>query len=118
MIAVAEHLEGQLTATLHLDAGDFALAKRLLPVLERKAGRIVVNGFPTGVEVAHAMVHGGPSPATSDSRATSVGAMSIERFLRPVCYQDMPEDLLPSELQSVHLKDHAHLLNGMLKLAE
>lgn len=99
MITVAEHLSGQLTATLHLVDEDAELARRLLPILERKAGRILANGFPTGVEVSHAMVHGGPSPATSDSRVTSVGAMAIERFLRPVCYQDLPSSLLPEPLQ-------------------
>ena len=71
------------------------VARELVPLLERKAGRLLVNGFPTGVEVCYAMVHGGPSPATSDNRVTSVGAMSIERFLRPVCYQDFPVALLP-----------------------
>jgi 2,5-dioxopentanoate dehydrogenase len=75
------------------------LARRLLPIVERKAGRILANGFPTGVEVSYAMVHGGPYPATSDSRATSVGAMAIERFLRPVCYQDLPPALHPLALQ-------------------
>jgi 2,5-dioxopentanoate dehydrogenase len=98
MIAVARQLEGQLTATLLMDKGDIELARRLLPVLERKAGRILANGFPTGVEVSYAMVHGGPFPATSDSRWTSVGAMAIERFLRPVCYQDLPAALLPPAL--------------------
>jgi NADP-dependent aldehyde dehydrogenase len=98
MLAVARHLEGQLTATLHLESDDVDLARRLLPVLERKAGRILANGFPTGVEVSYAMVHGGPYPATSDSRATSVGALAIERFLRPVCYQDLPALLLPEAL--------------------
>ncbi len=99
MQGLAEHLEGQLSATLHVDASDYELARRMLPVLERKAGRIVFNGFPTGVEVCHAMVHGGPFPATSDSRTTSVGAAAIERFLRPVCYQDMPEALRTASLQ-------------------
>jgi 2,5-dioxopentanoate dehydrogenase len=98
MLAVAEHVEGQLTATLQMDAADLAAAKKLVPVLERKAGRILVNGYPTGVEVSHAMVHGGPFPATSDSRATSVGTTAIDRFLRPVCYQDFPADLLPEAL--------------------
>ncbi|MFP6560593.1 aldehyde dehydrogenase (NADP(+)) [Paraburkholderia sp. B3] len=100
LLRVAEHLEGQLTATLHIDSGDYAQARRLLPVLERKAGRILANSFPTGVEVSYAMVHGGPFPATSDARTTSVGAMAIERFLRPVCYQDLPADLLPPALQN------------------
>jgi alpha-ketoglutaric semialdehyde dehydrogenase len=98
MIRVAEHLEGQLTATLQLEPDDYELARQLLPTLERKAGRILANGFPTGVEVSYAMVHGGPFPATSDARATSVGATAIERFLRPVCYQDLPAALLPEAL--------------------
>ena len=99
MLTVAEALEGQLTASLHLEDADTALAARLLPVLERKAGRLLANGWPTGVEVAHAMVHGGPFPATSDGRSTSVGTLAIERFLRPVCYQDMPAALLPAALR-------------------
>jgi 2,5-dioxopentanoate dehydrogenase len=99
MLDLARRIEGQLTATLHLENDDVPLARRLLPILERKAGRILANGFPTGVEVSYAMVHGGPYPATSDSRATSVGAMAIERFLRPVCYQDLPPALLPLALQ-------------------
>ncbi|HWB33249.1 MAG TPA: aldehyde dehydrogenase (NADP(+)) [Acidobacteriaceae bacterium] len=99
MLAVAKHFDGQLTATMQLADADHAMARRLLPILERKAGRIIVNGFPTGVEVCHAMVHGGPSPSTSDSRVTSVGSMAIERWLRPVCYQDLPADLLPEGLQ-------------------
>jgi 2,5-dioxopentanoate dehydrogenase len=98
MIATARKLEGQLTATLLMESDDTELARRLLPVLERKVGRILANGFPTGVEVSYAMVHGGPFPATSDSRSTSVGAMAIERFLRPVCYQDLPATLLPEAL--------------------
>ncbi len=97
--AAAEALEGQLTATLQMDEGDEALAHGLLPILERKAGRILVNGFPTGVEVNHAMVHGGPFPATSDPRMTSVGSLAIDRFLRPVCYQDLPASLLPDALR-------------------
>ena len=96
---VAEHLEGQLTATLHLDEGDLRSARTLLPILERKAGRVLVNGWPTGVEVCDAMVHGGPFPATSDARSTSVGTAAILRFLRPVCYQDFPDSLLPAALQ-------------------
>ncbi len=98
LVAVTRGLEGQLTATLHLDAadaGDAALARRLMPALETKAGRILANGWPTGVEVSHAMVHGGPYPATADGRSTSVGSLAIRRFLRPVCYQDLPAELLP-----------------------
>lgn len=99
MVSVAESLAGQLTATLHMDAGDAALARRLLPVLERKAGRVLANGFPTGVEVCDAMVHGGPYPASTNFGATSVGTLSIRRFLRPVCYQNIPPALLPGDLQ-------------------
>ena len=98
LLALAAHLSGQLTASVHLEAEDVDVARRLIPILERKVGRIIVNGFPTGVEVSYAMVHGGPFPATSDSRTTSVGATAIDRFLRPICYQDVPESLLPEAL--------------------
>ncbi len=96
---VAESLEGQLTATLQMDDGDLDLAHALLPVLERKAGRILANGFPTGVEVCSAMVHGGPFPSTSDGRSTSVGTGAIVRFLRPVSYQNLSQALLPEVLR-------------------
>ncbi len=99
LVMVLTALEGQLTATVQMDDQDHALARRLLPLLERKAGRVLFNGFPTGVEVCHAMVHGGPWPATSDSRTTSVGSAAIQRFLRPVCYQDCPPELLPEALK-------------------
>ncbi|RID90063.1 aldehyde dehydrogenase (NADP(+)) [Gemmobacter lutimaris] len=99
MLAVARALEGQLTCTLHLDAGDTALAARLMPVLERKAGRVLANGFPTGVEVCDAMVHGGPYPASTNFGATSVGTLAIRRFLRPVCFQNVPDALLPEDLR-------------------
>jgi alpha-ketoglutaric semialdehyde dehydrogenase len=113
-IAVAERLEGQLTATMQLNDDDQELASRLLPILERKAGRILCNGYPTGVEVCHAMVHGGPFPATSDSRTTSVGSAAILRFLRPVTYQDLPESLLPIELQNENSLGLARLLDGQM----
>jgi len=112
MLAVAEHLDGQLTATLQLDGADIRIAQRLLPILERKAGRILVNGFPTGVEVSHAMVHGGPFPSTSDSRVTSVGAMAIERFLRPICYQNFPAELLPDSIQPNNPLSLWRVVNG------
>ncbi|WP_455924569.1 aldehyde dehydrogenase (NADP(+)) [Pseudomonas putida] len=102
LLQVARALEGQLTATLHADDEDAALAATLLGPLERKAGRILFNEFPTGVEVNHAMVHGGPFPATSDARSTSVGATAIDRFLRPVCYQNVPQALLPESLRDAH----------------
>lgn len=98
--ATLESLEGQLTVAVHLDDTDIEEARRLLPIMERKAGRVLANGFGTGVEVSHAMVHGGPYPATSDGRSTSVGSQSIRRFLRAVCYQDLPGELLPEALRS------------------
>ena len=109
---VCEHLEGQLTATLHVDEADLSRAQALLPVLERKAGRLLVNGWPTGVEVCDAMVHGGPFPATSDARSTSVGTAAIQRFLRPVCYQDFPDALLPEALQHGNPLQLRRLLDG------
>lgn len=99
MLQITEALEGQLTAAIHSSPADDALAQQLVSELELKAGRLLFNGFGTGVEVCQAMVHGGPFPATSDSRSTSVGAAAIERFLRPVCYQDVPGTLLPVALQ-------------------
>jgi 2,5-dioxopentanoate dehydrogenase len=99
MEAIARDLEGQLTCTLQMDAGDTSLARRLMPILERKAGRLLANGFPTGVEVCDAMVHGGPYPASTNFGATSVGTMAIRRFLRPVAYQNMPLALLPEDLK-------------------
>jgi len=99
MRELTEKLEGQLTATIQMDPGDEADTRILLPALERRVGRILVNGYPTGVEVSNAMVHGGPYPATSDGRTTSVGTLAIRRFLRPVCYQDFPVDLLPEALR-------------------
>jgi alpha-ketoglutaric semialdehyde dehydrogenase len=98
-VDLAGSLDGQLTATLHIGGDDDELAATMLPVLERKAGRLLVNGFPTGVEVDDAMMHGGPYPASTIASATSVGTLAIRRFLRPVCYQGVPEHLLPSDLQ-------------------
>ena len=117
MLAVAEHLSGQLTATLQLADADHALARKLLPVLERKAGRILVNGYPNNVEVTHAMVHGGPFPASSDSRSSSVGASAIDRFLRPVCYQDLPAALMPAALQDGNPLELWRTVNGQCVLA-
>lgn len=114
VMAVASYLDGQLTATLQMDESDVGTARRLLPILERKAGRILANGFPTGVEVSYAMVHGGPYPATSDGRSTSVGPMAIDRFLRPVCYQNLPADLLPPSLQDHNPFNLVRLVDGEL----
>jgi 2,5-dioxopentanoate dehydrogenase len=97
MRAIANGLQGQLTCTIHMDAPDTDIARDLVSILERKAGRLLVNGFPTGVEVADAMVHGGPYPASTNFGATSVGTMSIRRWLRPVCYQNLPDGLFQSE---------------------
>ncbi|MDP9712665.1 UNVERIFIED_ORG: NADP-dependent aldehyde dehydrogenase [Pseudomonas fluorescens] len=115
---VLEQLEGQLTATLHLDDEDLQQAPALLPTLERKAGRLLVNGWPTGVEVCDAMVHGGPFPATSDSRTTSVGTAAILRFLRPVCYQDFPDSLLPTALKQANPLSLRRLLDGQRETAK
>lgn len=111
--AVLAQTEGQLTATLHMDAADHALAATLLPLLERKAGRILANAWPTGVEVSHAMVHGGPYPATSDNRTTSVGSLAIERYLRPVCYQDIPDALLPTAVKHDNPLGLRRLVDGV-----
>ena len=117
LLTVLKGLEGQLTLSLHMEgAGDGAIAGRLLPVMERKAGRLIVNGWPTGVEVSHAMVHGGPFPATSDGRSTSVGTLAIDRFLRPVCYQDFPDSLLPTELRREQARPYLHRLDGRFHL--
>ena len=114
MHAVAEGIEGQLTATVHADDSDVDEAGRLLPLLELKAGRILFDGWPTGVEVCHAMVHGGPFPATSDSRSTSVGARAIERFLRPVAYQSVPKSLLPSAIADGNPENLWRRIDGQL----
>ena len=105
-------LEGQLTATIHFSEADFAAVEELFPLLERKAGRILANGWPTGVEVSHAMVHGGPFPATSDGRSTSVGTAAIHRFLRPVCYQNFPAKLLPDDLADPVAHRVPHRMDG------
>ncbi|WP_395400531.1 aldehyde dehydrogenase (NADP(+)) [Arthrobacter sp. UC242_113] len=99
LVEATNRIEGQLTASLQLTEEDYPTAAQLIPALEQKVGRIIVNGWPTGVEVGHAMVHGGPFPATSDTRTTSVGTLAINRFLRPVAYQNLPQELLPAPLQ-------------------
>ena len=99
IVTFAKSLEGQLTATIQLDEGDNEQARLLLRILERKAGRVLANGYPTGVEICDAMVHGGPYPASTNFGATSVGTMSIRRFLRPVSFQNIPQSILPDDLQ-------------------
>jgi len=107
------HLQGQLTATLIAEPDDLHAFASLVPLLERKAGRLLLNGYPTGVEVSDAMVHGGPYPATSDARGTSVGTLAIDRFLRPVCFQNYPDALLPDALKNANPLGIARLLDGV-----
>ena len=97
---VARNLDGHLTATLHGTEADMAEHRELIAILEQKVGRLIFNGFPTGVEVCSSMHHGGPYPATTDGRSTSVGTAAIFRFTRLVSYQDFPQNSLPLELQN------------------
>ena len=113
ILSVAAGLSGHLTATVHGTEHDLASYRDLLDILEQKVGRMVINGFPTGVEVCHAMVHGGPYPSTTDGRSTSVGTASIFRFTRAVCYQNMPSALLPAELQNENPLNIWRLVNGL-----
>ena len=117
LIDATNRLEGQLTASLQLTEADYRAAAPLIPVLEQKVGRIIVNGWPTGVEVGHAMVHGGPFPATSDTRTTSVGTLAINRFLRPVAYQNLPQELLPVPLQDPNPWRLNRRLDGVVQAA-
>jgi len=100
ILDAARSLTGHLTATIHGTEEDLREFSDLLEILKNKVGRILFNGYPTGVEVCHAMVHGGPYPASTDSRSTSVGSQAIFRFARPVCYQDFPDSALPAELKN------------------
>jgi len=113
LLHVAQSLPGQLTATVHCGASELVNYTDLLDRLSEMAGRVVVNGFPTGVEVCHSMVHGGPFPATSDKRFTSVGTNAILRFVRPVCYQNYPEALLPPALQNHNPLGITRLIDGV-----
>jgi NADP-dependent aldehyde dehydrogenase len=112
LLAAARRLHGHLTATVHATERDLAEHGELLAVLAGKAGRLVLNGVPTGVEVTHAMHHGGPWPATTDPRATSVGTAAILRFARPVCYQDFPDAALPAELRDANPRGIWRLVDG------
>ena len=114
MEAVARGLDGQLTATIHGTAADLADYASLVSILETKVGRLIVNGFPTGVEVCPSMHHGGPYPATTDSRTTSVGTAAIFRFARPIAYQGFPESSLPLELQDANPRRIWRLVDGQL----
>ncbi|MGC3960091.1 MAG: aldehyde dehydrogenase (NADP(+)) [Verrucomicrobiota bacterium] len=114
MFEAAKRIEGQLTATIHALPEELAANADLVAVLETKAGRIVFNGFPTGVEVCHAMTHGGPYPSCSDGRSTSVGTRAAERFLRPVSFQNFPDAALPPELQENNPLKIVRLVDGKL----
>jgi NADP-dependent aldehyde dehydrogenase len=111
-LRAARALDGHLTATIFGDEEDLAANRELIQILEQKAGRLIFNGFPTGVEVCHAMVHGGPFPSTSDPRFTSVGSLAIYRFARPVCFQGFPQATLPGELQNGNPLGIRRLVNG------
>jgi 2,5-dioxopentanoate dehydrogenase len=111
-LSAARALDGHLTASIFGDEADLIAHRELVQLLEQKAGRLIVNGFPTGVEVTHAMVHGGPYPSTSDPRFTSVGTQAIYRFAKPVCYQNFPDALLPAELQAANPIGIHRLIDG------
>ncbi len=114
MLKAAQALKGHLTATLIGTEEDLAANRDLIAILERKVGRVIFNGYPTGVEVCHAMVHGGPYPATSDGRSTSVGSQAIFRFARPVCYQNLPQSALPEELKNSNSPGILRMINGVM----
>jgi NADP-dependent aldehyde dehydrogenase len=112
LLQVAKQIQGGLTATIHGTPEDLEKYSDLVAALRMRAGRLIFNGYPTGVEVSHAMHHGGPYPATTDSKFTSVGATAIYRFARPICYQDFPEPMLPPELQNANPRNLWRTVNG------
>jgi NADP-dependent aldehyde dehydrogenase len=114
LLEAARNLSGHLTATVFATDDDVQKYPELIAILENKVGRIVFNSVPTGVEVTHAMIHGGPYPASTDSRTTSVGSQSIFRFARPVCYQDCPDAALPAELQNANPLGVWRMIDGEL----
>jgi 2,5-dioxopentanoate dehydrogenase len=114
MLEIARTLEGHLTATIHGTADDLGEHADLLAILETKVGRLLFNSFPTGVEVCHAMVHGGPFPSTSDGRSTSVGTRAIFRFTRAVCYQGFPDEALPDELKNANPLKMWRMVDGQM----
>lgn len=116
LLRVARQLTGHLTATIHATDRDLEEFRELIGILEQKVGRLIVNGYPTGVEVTHAMVHGGPFPATTDSRSTSVGTDAIRRFSRPVCYQNFPQSLLPDELKDSNPLRIVRMVDGKFEV--
>lgn len=116
LLKSAEELHGHLTAAIFATTEDLQEYRSLISILENKVGRLMINTFPTGVEVCSAMVHGGPFPSTTDSRSTSVGTRAITRFARPVCYQNFPQELLPDELKDENPLEITRMIDGTLKL--
>lgn len=114
LLHIARQLNGHLTATIHAAGNDLEEYRDLIAILEQKVGRLIINGYPTGVEVTHAMVHGGPFPATTDARSTSVGTDAIRRFSRPVCYQSFPQSILPDELKDGNPLGIVRMVDGKL----
>ena len=112
MLELSQNLAGSLTATIQAEEAEYALAATLVTELEEVAGRLVFNGWPTGVEVSYAMVHGGPYPASTMPASTSVGAEAIKRWLRPVAYQSMPDELLPQALQQANPLNVRRTIDG------
>ncbi|MCW9049862.1 MAG: aldehyde dehydrogenase (NADP(+)) [Deltaproteobacteria bacterium] len=112
LLTAVKSLRGQLTGTIHTAVGEMVDYDELIDALSQRVGRLLVNGFPTGVEVCHAMVHGGPFPASSDPRFTSVGTAAVYRFLRPICYQNYPKELFPEPLQDSNPLGIWRLING------
>jgi NADP-dependent aldehyde dehydrogenase len=112
LLQVLSSLEGQLTATLHAGDEDKNSVQQIVDIITEKAGRVIYGGYPTGVEVCHSMQHGGPFPSTSDARATSVGTSAVYRFLRPVCYQDFPDEFLPDALKNGNPLNILRLVDG------
>ena len=115
MMEVARHIEGQLTATIMATGEDLKIHSDLIELIQNICGRFILNGVPTGVEVCLSMQHGGPFPATTDSRFTSVGADGIKRFARPLCYQNWPNELLPDELKNENPLQIWRTLNNKLQ---
>ena len=113
LLRIARGLEGQLSATIHGTPQDFEEYRDLIEILQEKVGRLVFNGFPTGIEPCQAIHHGGPYPATSDGRTTGIGTAAIERWVRPICYQDSPQFLLPPELQDANPRNIWRLVDGV-----
>ncbi len=112
LLTVIESLQGQLTGTVHCTESELAASEQLVTLLRQRVGRLVINGFPTGVEVCDAMMHGGPFPAATDSRFTSVGTAAIARFLRPICFQNYPQALLPDALKDSNPLHLPRIVNG------